>query len=739
MGVCRRYQLFLILTVLLFVGMTALSAGTRSAEGTGKTLEEAKLVAQLELASQLSIKVSSQQKFMASEYISSNKTTSEEFLYQNTDIQVNLELLGVQYKDQHTGRNGIAVTAYIDESSLPLYVQKLTTIKRNIDEIEQRNTEQVGLDTKKSNLSLLLQYYEKFEKYSTIARGLHNDVALPQLQKTKAGAELDYLEVLNTEAKLLQTDLNELQDGSGTSISSTAARQDAKIKMQEISAKIEANQRTMQALEIEQKEQQQELLKLTNASIQKSVQAMSAKAEKIKATIVEKPLGNDPLEFIRQIEEKKQAYQKITTDLESAIIRQSNPIQTRYAEAILELESAPYRTAEMVGGIPIDEAKKVRNQKITMLETKRDDELAGIRTRLERSVEKQQQDLLEDLYAEYKNLEKMKFTIKTLQYGVSLKVGTYDGYRKSWPVAVRFAILGKQFAYDSYISYEQMTSLELPNFSVQTKIEDNAYSTYLDQVDLFEAYFSSTKTPILVDISYRISPSSDFSEYVIILSSVNLVRSDNGKVFYSYPEAYLIYDFKSYMYTPKTYIKNVIEYLSGMKIKTYTSENENKQGQVVVEKKRNSKKDEKKTRFRDGFYGNVGMAFFPSGPVNGLNVSISGCYTPIKNVYIGLALDGTYIPGETVWNPSYRSVGIYPLIGVVFQFRCSDNEEGVKGFGDVRFGFTKSGTLITILNIGMTLVPPLESSVKFQLSGEGAGMVCCTVSLHITGMIDEYF
>lgn len=185
----RKY--LLITSIFLFlVGIASLSAGIRSADGTGYTLEEAKLTAQLELASQLSIKVSSQQRLMSSEHITSKKNTNEELLYQDTNILVDLELLGVRYKNQKIENNEITITAYIDESSLSQYLQKLSTIKRNIDEIEQRNSQEMSLETQKANLLVLLRYYERFEAYSTIASALKNDVELPRLQKTKAGQNL---------------------------------------------------------------------------------------------------------------------------------------------------------------------------------------------------------------------------------------------------------------------------------------------------------------------------------------------------------------------------------------------------------------------------------------------------------------------------------------------------------------------------------------------------------------------
>lgn len=717
--------MFIVLSLVISL---TLSAGIISANGTGKTLEEAKLAAQLELSSQLTTKVSSKQRLMTSEHISGSRTISEELLYQDITIFVDNELLGIKYKNDLAERNSITITAYIDESSLSQYLQKLSSLKRNIDEIEQRNLGELSLETRKSNLAVLLRYYEQFETYSTIARALNNEAVIPQLLKTKAGAELDYLAALNLEGKLLQSDLDELKSDSTISIGNTAAQLEAKIKMQEIVQKLEENQRIMLSWDLEQNEHQQKLLQLSNASIQKSVQIMSEKADRMKDSITESPQGNDPVQLIRQMEENKQTFLKVQTDFEAEYRKQSSPVQALYLEKIQKLEASPYRVAEMVGGIPTENAKSLRNQEILELQAKMKEELGKIRTSLQQSIQSQQQEISEVVYSGYRNLESKRFMVKSLQDEISLKVGSYDGYRKSWPLAVRFSIFDIEFAYDTYISYEDMTGISLPKFNPNTQAERDVYNNYLDQVDLFEAYFSNTKLPLVINITYQISPTKNPSEYMVIPTGGELFRSDTGMNIGSFSKTFSIETADPYTYSPVT---NVLPAVNSLYEKI--------QDKNLKKNERKELLENPSQNYREGLFVSLGFALlFPKPPYDtiatGPSYSVSWYCTPFNNVYCGLAGEISFVGRSLPTGRKYylteeyiftnNSIGIYPLVGVVFPIASSSNFI-LKPFIDLRFGVSNS--LISVLNLGLQFTNlkkaiDMDVSLKLQLGGENNGL-----------------
>jgi len=168
-----------------------------SAEGQGKTIEEAKLNARVELASQFSMTISSEQWLIIKD--SNTSSDTKETFLENTKTEVKIELLGVKFDNQKVNNSQFSITAYLDDSSISLYVEKLKILKKSIEEIETSISSDVQIDFLKHKFAFLISYYEQFEIYSTIALIMDPNLDLPTLTKTKAGAELALLNLLKKE------------------------------------------------------------------------------------------------------------------------------------------------------------------------------------------------------------------------------------------------------------------------------------------------------------------------------------------------------------------------------------------------------------------------------------------------------------------------------------------------------------------------------------------------------------
>ena len=98
-----------------------------------------------------------------------------------------------------------------------------------------------------------------------------------------------------------------------------------------------------------------------------------------------------------------------------------------------------------------------------------------------------------------------------------------------------------------------MTGQKLPNLSVETEQRYEEYNQYLDIVDLFEAYFSTTAEVALNgSCTYRIYVGENPSEYGVVVEAVTLYRSDTGETVYSHQDTRAMEQVMYYHYLPAT-------------------------------------------------------------------------------------------------------------------------------------------------------------------------------------------
>ncbi|MDD3423209.1 hypothetical protein, partial [Sphaerochaeta sp.] len=488
----------------------------------------------------------SSQTVMVSEYNDGKSLNKEQLYFEDFQVTVSLELLGVEFS-QHQTRDGVVtITAYLTEDSVPQYSSKLLMIKQNIESLEARNTNEVDLFSKKQNLLLLLRYYEDFESYATIISTLSSNFGLPILTNTKAGAQLDYLLLLKQERDQLQIELDEV---TNPSLASEAMQQQAQIRLLAIRKQIEQNRQEEMLLRDAQLKQQEKLMELADISIKQSVEAMSQRAQSMIDSFIKRNENVDEQLIIQRIEEQKQAYAKIQLDLETAYETQAANIEKEYQKRVSNLENSSYRIAEMVNGLPTDYAKELRNTQINEMVKEKEQELESLRLSMENSVQPQLDTIMRMIISEYKQLEATDFLLQSIQDAVQVRIGNYDGHRKSWPIAIRFSVLDSQLAFDYYVPYEAITGNPLPNFE---ELNANDYAKYLDQVDLYETYLLTTENPIFVEVKYKISPYGAASEYYIIPEMLEIKRADTSKMLVEISNTELIVHANSYVFRPST-------------------------------------------------------------------------------------------------------------------------------------------------------------------------------------------
>lgn len=729
------------------------------ADGYGQTGDEARVNARNELAATIQTRVASKQTIKVSEYVVGKTSQKEELFFDDTQVTVSLELFGVEFSPATVmSDKRMRVTASLTEKSIPQYHSKVVLIKQNIESIEARNKVALELESRKQNLLLLMSYYEDFESYAMIITTLDPDYGLPELTNTKAGVQLDLIMLLSQERDALESEMT----GMATpSLTSEAMQSQAQIHMETIRQRLNQNQREADLLQATYEQQQRSLLELADLTIKKSIDSMRNSAEAAMKNL-SKTLSLDPQAMIQEIEGQKQAFIHINENLEAEYKQQSAVIEQQYQRQITELRNKEYRTGEKVGGMPTEEAKEKRQKEINGLVNKKTAELQAYRKELEKSVRPQLNTLSGKILSNYKKLDGAEFSLQSIRDEIQFKIGNYDGYRKSWPVAVRISVLGAQFSFDLYIPYEKITGKSLPNFKSDSESDLKAYDEYLDQVDLFETFLLTTHDPIFIEAMYKVSPGAAASQYYVIPEQLKIKRADTGKVMHEIPTAELYKNIA--VYASKPSISLDIKYESYYSKKIASAEvKQTTQKPKATQKTKITLKNNLENRslyYREGFYLQLGMASLPSSHTHvdqstfGIAASVAGYYTPFTFVYVGGAVDlsVSWFSKESSASdsssadsedstPATTLMGVFPLIGLAFPIEL---EGGVlRPFVDVRFAIAES--MVSILNLGLhfteyaTTKSPLDLflAISVQMSGLNAGLWSLSVGVDLLDVIAQ--
>ncbi len=512
------------------VALSALSAAKFSAEGIGDTAEEARFAAQVSLASQFSSTIFSHQRLSISEITGGWIVSGLQHFAPDDAVDVSLSLLGVRFSESRYLADGsVAITASLDESMLPRYLTELQIIKGRIDEIERLMGQILDDGQRLANLLLLLGYYDDFAAYASVARALDSAAVLPELTRTKAGVELDYWNFLDRQERDLEQRRMELWEA----VEDASLRQEASVQLREIQVQLDANLVLRQRWQETLAKRQENALFHVDERMWQQVVMMQQEANAGAMRISTAKKSVDPLELVTQIEEKKQRFSSIEDELNWAIDLRKDEIFLTYHQKATDVELEPYRKSEMVGGKPTANALKIRRQRIDKLFAERDLKIKEAVQHLERSVAAQKETLRSAILKEYQELEKNTYSRDITTEKAQINIGEYDGSRNSWPVALRFTLLDVPFSMDFYVPYEAVTGLKIPNLRPKTGEEQLKYEEYLDQVNLFDTYFSTTKNSLHGTLTYRVFVGKRPSTYRIVLQAYALGRTDTGKTILS--------------------------------------------------------------------------------------------------------------------------------------------------------------------------------------------------------------
>ncbi len=704
-----------------------------SATGVGATISDAKAIASQELLSQISVTVSSKQRVMQS--VSANEKT--ELFFEDIQLRSDLNLIGLQYQIVEEKKRFVVI-ASISEDTLPLYLEKLASVKNNIEEIENRLEEQSSVEVKKVYLLKLIGFYKEYEAYSTIAKILDEKAVVPKLSRTKAGAELDYLNLLIAESDLLTSTLTNLNQNA-ISPKDHMATVEAQNKIQLIAQQLEMNQRERERIKQEQAKQREYFFASVDIAIQESAQRMSQLADTINEQSGNGRISEEPLEYIRTIEEIKQRYLEIKTTILNEYDLLAIGIRNRYAQEIRIIEDSSYRIGEIVNGLPTDWAVKLRNDQISQKNLEMQMELESVMNTLEDSVSSKMYDLQTAIEYSNRSLEAKTFIIDSSLDNVVYKIGSYDGLERGWPVAIQFTILGADFSHDLYLPYSKITSSPLPKLSVETDKDMQAYHDYLNNVELYETFIKTTDNPLIIDISYSISMLDKPSAYIITPRSYSIKRADTGQNFFSQSIENAVLYSKEFSFQPANSLPFSYDASYAREMQEVTEKLKRIAKQENTKKILDAQLAESKMYYRSGIGLSVGYglyeyeytdySFYSSWESTELvldfPISFSAFMTPVNYLYIGLGLDAHILLDFEETYPSY--IGIAPILGFVYPFPTERDTNFWKPFVELRFVASAVG-LESVLCLGLSydeigLGFGGEMALRLHTSGPLQGMV----------------
>lgn len=244
---------------------------------------------------------------------------------------------------------------------------------------------------------------------------------------------------------------------------------------------------------------------------------------------------------IELLETKKKTFNEMQEELAKHKEEIEQDTESEFEKKKAEIESRPWRAAELAGGKPTEEAKKRRKNEIAAqldkLRAQADKEKAAV----EKEVHVSSDPLLEEIIGEYTYLEKTVVTISSIknEKDIQYSVGTFNGDTNSWSVLLYFYNNGKESLgqYKASVSYQALTgkktfSERKENFRSREQ-EESAYNEFLDDVDLYNSLFAHSAQVLTFEVDYVVEPWSVPSQYRICFKELRIKDTLDGKLLHS--------------------------------------------------------------------------------------------------------------------------------------------------------------------------------------------------------------
>lgn len=612
----------------------------------------------------------------------------------------------------------------IDGSSIPLYDAEMREMKRSIEELSRSYSEEDSIETRKRNLASQLHYYNLFEAYRIIAVQL-GATNVPQLEKTRIGAELAYQELLEEEQKDLETTIEEYEARKISALQTSAYNE-----LQKARTALELN-KAQQALFVEENiRKQEEATNYLQRQNQILLDAMRAKVSAQVKSLSSISAQTDSAEsFVGAIEAKKQRYESIQQTLQGEIAQRRSDAQAELDRQSAEIMNRPYPAAEMSGGQPIERAEQKRKTQVSDLEKTSKKQLDKEIADLTIAVEPQSKQIRESIKSDYEVLEKLSFSLDSIHDEITIAIDSYDGNRYAWPFVVKTKLFGRNIQVEGYVPYETLSGKRLPNFTRY----DSAYDEYVDQVEILQAFLLGGQS-LHARIDFTVQVKDEPSTYHVDMGTMTVRRLDTQDAVIQLDLAKRgEYDFE-YIATPQIDIRTKSEIREQQQAEAAAA-----QAKREAEEKARKKALAKKPvgYYRNGLVIDYGIgisALFDDNTEVYYAVSAEYPLTVCPYLYLGPAVD-VFMNFSNLGTSAnvVSSAGLYFMIGGVIPFNLIGFQ--MKLYGDYRMGaganFSAStpqyfSSFASIVNLGISVEFGNEIwfdfGLKAKVTGADAGL-----------------
>ena len=504
---------FLIL-VFIFLCSLIFPSVSIEAEGSGKTLEEAKENARIALAEKV---------FPGTVVVETTTATSDNnrgdyssSFSQKSSYSIVGEFPCFDYIVLSSKKNKYVVSTRIvgDDTTLNFYANKLDEQKENVEEFYSRYISldsEVSATERRKALALVIEYYYYYNMYGNIILSLGGTTSDVDIPVTLAVLQVDYQSLLDEEQ-------NELLTKSSVS----AITQEIRDELAKNEEAQEEYRKAQEEAKAQAELQRRLILDQKIADIVNRVDVSTLQDS-------DSSLGSESFSnYLDVIGTANNSLLEACDEYDELVEEQSTAIYSSFEEEADAIRNRTYPLAHQADGKPTAYAESLREKEVDALwEEKlqeKKDAVDTINSKLGAEIQKRYDYLAEAV----SQLEEKEFVYRSDEYEVSLaSVPEYDGNDFCWRFDVAIPSLGTS----SYtikrvnLDYSTLTGTAVPED--KDELEEFYLSTeYQDTVETYTRLLQSNK----VDFCVAFKVDFDFSSKVYIsFSYLELVFTDGTK------------------------------------------------------------------------------------------------------------------------------------------------------------------------------------------------------------------
>lgn len=360
-------------------------------------------------------------------------------------------------------------------------------------------------------------------------------------------AELTVNQQIELERKEQERFLQQMKDLDNQIVAlKTSTEADAETQQKKLEAlramneqKLKAAQEREKRLREDQKKRQADMAAEASRKAE-SIQRrndMSAEIDRqVKKLRTIKVQNANIMERIAFLETKKKTFNELQNELAKRKEEIDRAADEEFNLKKAEIETRPWRAAELADGKPTTKAKEQKNKEIVSILEKLKGQAEKEISAVEKELQPTSNALLKEIIDDYQFLEKTTVTISSIrnEKDIQYSTGTFNGDKNSWSVLLYFYNDGKESIgqYQTSISYQAVT--EKKPFSEMSfrnpKQEEASYNEFLDTVDMYNSLFARNVPVLTYEVDYTVEPWTIPSQYRICFKELRIKDTQSGKL-----------------------------------------------------------------------------------------------------------------------------------------------------------------------------------------------------------------